>query len=88
LKDTPNEFIDYLKLLISLKDFSRSQELINTALKDPQYHLLRREVEDQLLYLDILLSVLQQNNKKFLIKYDKLIKDKIISDSDHNIIKI
>jgi tetratricopeptide (TPR) repeat protein len=88
LKGSPNEFIDYLILLISLEDYSKSQKVINKALKNADYHSLRREVEDQLLYLDFLLSILQQNKEEFLIKYDKLTKDNIISDTDNNIIKI
>ncbi|NOR44336.1 MAG: hypothetical protein GQ534_02030 [Candidatus Delongbacteria bacterium] len=88
LKETPNEFIDYLKLLISLEDYSKSQKIISTALKDIDHHSLRREVEDQLLYLDILLSVLQKNKEDFLLKYNKLTKDNIISDTDNDIIKI
>ncbi|MCK4979094.1 MAG: hypothetical protein KAS62_01800, partial [Candidatus Delongbacteria bacterium] len=88
LKDTPSEFIDYLKLLISMKDYSRSQNMIKVAIEDNAYHSMRKVVEDQLLYLDILLSLLQKDKKAFQAKYSKLTTDNITSDNDNDIIKI
>ncbi|MCK5760581.1 MAG: hypothetical protein KAH33_04760 [Candidatus Delongbacteria bacterium] len=88
LRKTPNEFIDYLRLLMSMKDYSGVQKIIKTAMKDASYYSMRRVVEDQLLYLDIILSLLQKNKEDFFTKYRKLTTDKIISDNDNNIIKI
>ena len=88
LDQHPAEFIDYLKLLVSIEDHSKAQKVINTAMKNSKYDSLRREVEDKLLYFDILLSLFQKDTKEFAYKYAKLSKDNVISDTDNDIIKI
>ncbi|MBN2790177.1 MAG: hypothetical protein JXR69_08300 [Candidatus Delongbacteria bacterium] len=88
LKEFPKEFIDYLKLLISIDDLAKCQNIVTKSLKDVSYHSLRREVEDQLLFIDIMLSLFQNNMNEFNEKYEKLTKDNIIADTDNDIIKV
>ena len=88
LKTSPNEYIDYIKLLISLKDYSESRKLLNNVKDNRAYHLIKSKVYDQIIYLDSLLSLLELNKEEFLVKYKAITEDMIISDSDNNLIEI